>query len=231
MAGLNLIHKASAMSTEWYFARNGKQYGPHSAEEVRQFATDRKIRPEDLVWREGMTDWMPASSIRGLFAVPALMQPPARVEKAANEKYCHECGVAIRAKAVICPQCGVRQPSIANQSVSYESRVQANRAGLTTPVLISAIGNIAVGLFWFSTICGMPLGLAMFVLCIFEFRYYSNSDRLTAEEMVQRAGTLAICEICCGLFNLVSLVCGILLLINKGKYVRSLDEPQYDDQV
>lgn len=28
-----------------------------------------------------------------------------------NEKYCTECGAAINAKAEICPECGVRQPS------------------------------------------------------------------------------------------------------------------------
>jgi len=30
--------------------------------------------------------------------------------KTAEEKYCHECGEIIRAKAEICPKCGVRQP-------------------------------------------------------------------------------------------------------------------------
>jgi hypothetical protein len=30
--------------------------------------------------------------------------------KTADEKYCHECGEIIRAKAEICPKCGVRQP-------------------------------------------------------------------------------------------------------------------------
>lgn len=29
--------------------------------------------------------------------------------KAADEKFCHECGAAIKAKAEICPKCGVRQ--------------------------------------------------------------------------------------------------------------------------
>lgn len=29
--------------------------------------------------------------------------------KMADEKFCHECGATIRAKAEICPKCGVRQ--------------------------------------------------------------------------------------------------------------------------
>lgn len=32
--------------------------------------------------------------------------------KAADEKFCHECGKAIKAKAEICPHCGVRQPAM-----------------------------------------------------------------------------------------------------------------------
>jgi RNA polymerase subunit RPABC4/transcription elongation factor Spt4 len=31
--------------------------------------------------------------------------------KGAGEKFCHECGAAIRARAEICPKCGVRQPA------------------------------------------------------------------------------------------------------------------------
>ena len=32
--------------------------------------------------------------------------------KSDNEKFCHECGETINAKAEICPKCGVRQPGI-----------------------------------------------------------------------------------------------------------------------
>lgn len=40
----------------------------------------------------------------------AATQGPATRTKGPNEKYCHECGQAIRARAEICPKCGVRQP-------------------------------------------------------------------------------------------------------------------------
>jgi len=33
------------------------------------------------------------------------------VQKAADEKFCSECGAVIKAKAEICPKCGVRQTS------------------------------------------------------------------------------------------------------------------------
>ncbi|HEY2990408.1 MAG TPA: TM2 domain-containing protein [Candidatus Binatia bacterium] len=34
---------------------------------------------------------------------------PDAVQKAADEKFCCECGAVIKAKAEICPKCGVRQ--------------------------------------------------------------------------------------------------------------------------
>jgi TM2 domain-containing membrane protein YozV/RNA polymerase subunit RPABC4/transcription elongation factor Spt4 len=33
-------------------------------------------------------------------------------EKSPNEKYCHECGAIIRAKAAVCPECGVDQADV-----------------------------------------------------------------------------------------------------------------------
>ena len=34
---------------------------------------------------------------------------PSKIERQSDEKFCHECGAVIRAKAEICPKCGVRQ--------------------------------------------------------------------------------------------------------------------------
>ena len=48
------------------------------------------------------------------------------IYKGSNEKFCHECGAVIRAKAEICPNCGVRQPlSSSTASGGSRSRVVA----------------------------------------------------------------------------------------------------------
>src|SRR5262245_34207648 len=52
--------------SEWYYARNNQQRGPVSAADLRAMAASGDLRPGDLVWQEGMTQWQPASS-RGLF--------------------------------------------------------------------------------------------------------------------------------------------------------------------
>jgi hypothetical protein len=52
---------------EWYYARNNKQAGPVSAVELRHLAAAGELSPDDLVWREGMTEWSAARNVRGLF--------------------------------------------------------------------------------------------------------------------------------------------------------------------
>jgi hypothetical protein len=60
--------------TEWYYARGQQQSGPVSSVELKRLALAGELQPEDLVWREGLTEWAPARSVRGLFEEPA---PPA----------------------------------------------------------------------------------------------------------------------------------------------------------
>jgi hypothetical protein len=52
---------------DWYYARGNKQIGPVGSTELKQLAAAGQLRPNDLVWREGLTEWAPASSVRGLF--------------------------------------------------------------------------------------------------------------------------------------------------------------------
>lgn len=49
--------------------------GPVSVIELKQLAGAGEIQPHDLVWSEGMTDWTPASNVRGLFG--PFEEPPA----------------------------------------------------------------------------------------------------------------------------------------------------------
>jgi len=60
----------------WYYARGGERHGPHSAEELKRFATDGRLGLDDLVWTEGMPDWASASTIKTLFPDTALLSRP-----------------------------------------------------------------------------------------------------------------------------------------------------------
>lgn len=57
-------------SAEWYYARGNQQYGPVSPAELRALAEKGVLGPDDLVWRAGMSDWVAARRIKGLFEPP-----------------------------------------------------------------------------------------------------------------------------------------------------------------
>ncbi|OHB67360.1 MAG: hypothetical protein A2V70_06500 [Planctomycetes bacterium RBG_13_63_9] len=54
-------------AAEWYYAQEDKQIGPVSPAQMRQLAGAGVLRPDDLVWSEGMKQWAPARSVAGLF--------------------------------------------------------------------------------------------------------------------------------------------------------------------
>ena len=59
------------MADLWHYTSEGKRMEPVTAGELRQLAAAGFLHPEDLVWKQGMTDWAPASSIGGLFTKTA----------------------------------------------------------------------------------------------------------------------------------------------------------------
>lgn len=67
--------------TEWYYAKDGKQTGPVSFEELLQIASSGRLNPtKDLVWNKSMKDWVVAGQVPGLFnpltATPAPVADP-----------------------------------------------------------------------------------------------------------------------------------------------------------
>lgn len=48
--------------SSWYYAVEGKAQGPVSDQELRQRISSGQLPPDVLVWREGMAEWVPASS-------------------------------------------------------------------------------------------------------------------------------------------------------------------------
>ena len=62
------------MNVEWYYVKRGRQYGPVPPDELNELARTSYLLPTDLVWKEGMSDWIPASRVQGL-----------KFESAANE--------------------------------------------------------------------------------------------------------------------------------------------------
>jgi GYF domain 2 len=52
----------------WFFAAGGQQQGPYRDAQFRDFVARGTVRPDTLVWTEGMAGWQKAGEIPGLFS-------------------------------------------------------------------------------------------------------------------------------------------------------------------
>jgi hypothetical protein len=48
---------------DWFISTNGQKRGPHSLDELQTQGRTGRLFATDLVWREGMAQWMPARDI------------------------------------------------------------------------------------------------------------------------------------------------------------------------
>lgn len=54
------------MAQDWYYAVNNKQSGPVSFDELRDLAAKGRLNAEDLVWQDGMPEWVAARTVKDL---------------------------------------------------------------------------------------------------------------------------------------------------------------------
>lgn len=60
----------------WYLFQDGTQQGPLSLEALRTQADQGTLKPDSLVTRVGMADWVPARSVPELFPGDSIVRPP-----------------------------------------------------------------------------------------------------------------------------------------------------------
>src|SRR5262249_59989130 len=72
---------------------------------------------------------------------------PAGKTKGPGEKFCHECGAVIRARAEICPKCGVRQPPLRQAALYAEDdprRSEAANSKLAAGICAVLPGSLGI---------------------------------------------------------------------------------------
>lgn len=66
------------MPGEWFVAKvGGVPVGPLSPVQVKQMADSGQLQGSDLVWKEGLPQWVPASQVKGLLSGSGTALPPA----------------------------------------------------------------------------------------------------------------------------------------------------------
>jgi phage FluMu protein Com len=61
---------------EWHCRVGGKEYGPISESQLKEWLGDGRVGDEDLVWTSAMPQWASLASVRGLLGLPTA--PPKR---------------------------------------------------------------------------------------------------------------------------------------------------------
>ena len=80
------------MAAEWFYTTKKQQMGPVSWMDLRELADTGILKPHDMVWTEGMEEWVKAVQQRGLFAhgdgggrISATKLPPGRRGRRTDE--------------------------------------------------------------------------------------------------------------------------------------------------
>jgi phage shock protein PspC (stress-responsive transcriptional regulator) len=70
------------MATDkWFYSRNGKKSDAVASSVLKQLARSGDLSPDDLVWREGMSEWAPALKVKGLFPEEVVASSPPPLPK------------------------------------------------------------------------------------------------------------------------------------------------------
>ena len=51
------------MSQEWYYSVDGDRQGPIASAELKKLAEAKTVKPDDLVWKDGMPDHQKSTQI------------------------------------------------------------------------------------------------------------------------------------------------------------------------
>jgi uncharacterized RDD family membrane protein YckC len=93
----------------WYYADGSRQVGPVDEPALDDLVRAGVVRDDTLVWRDGMANWQPHGSVRGVRPPPP---PVAAIPVAADTGFCSECGHPFPASqlvpignAQVCAQC------------------------------------------------------------------------------------------------------------------------------
>ncbi|MDB5319332.1 MAG: hypothetical protein JWN40_963, partial [Phycisphaerales bacterium] len=53
---------------EWFYTRNKEQFGPVNSTQLKELAARGELLPSDLVWKDGMSEWVSAATLKSIFA-------------------------------------------------------------------------------------------------------------------------------------------------------------------
>lgn len=143
------------MADEWYYAVDGQQRGPVSGGRLKQLAAAGEIAKSDLVWKEGMADWVKAEKVKGLFGAP-VKAPPKPKPKPTEDEFGFQNLDESEFPAEEVVEAPRERP---RRAVRSASRSNEEPAGFFARFAAAFIDQILLGIFGF--VVGLALGVAM----------------------------------------------------------------------
>jgi len=61
---------------DWFYGKDNTQHGPVSDLEIRNLISSGEIQTETIIWREGMTEWLPLKNVQEFQALSATSGQP-----------------------------------------------------------------------------------------------------------------------------------------------------------
>lgn len=92
----------------WHYSVGKETYGPVTILELRGLLAGGQLQGSDLIWKDGLPDWTPASEVAELSGAAGPHTPQDSAAIRGRTVYCAACGKSMDFRAEICPQCGVR---------------------------------------------------------------------------------------------------------------------------
>ncbi len=193
----------------YYFANGMEQRGPYSLEELSQFG----LRPDTLVWREGMANWQRMDTVPELMAlIPNASVAPATAPPAENlaeptPASAPEIAPLEVAPAWQAPKAPVGYASAPNYAIQYQSAIAAPPAsGLAIASLVLGIVSLlSVCLFHVGAIVGLPCAIMAIVFGVLA------KPKINTNEMSGRG--MALAGIICGSIYLALVVLVVIIAL------------------
>jgi hypothetical protein len=203
----------------YYFANGMEQRGPYSLEEMGQFG----LRPDTLVWREGMENWQRMDSVPELMAL--IPQASAATERALSKTSptveppieLSEPAPSAVAPSPAAPaaQWTAPQPTAAapyahadQYSLQYQSGMapQQQASGM-------AIASLVLGIVSVLSFCGMHIGVIVGLPCAILAIVFGILARQKIERGEAGGRGMALAGIICGSIHIALLIIVAIIIL------------------
>ena len=170
-----------ANTPEWFYMRLGKQVGPLTSEQLKDFAQKGILKPSDQIWKKGMADWVKAGRVKGLFARTAPVEQESEVdpEPPVSNTKVRAVNVPKASTAAVMPP---DDPPVICSTCHIGHLIKCKQYRMSTPVVI--IGYILL----VPSILGIIAGIVGFILTSTSVAGGMSAVDQTSSQILTNAG-------------------------------------------